>query len=69
MNAMCKTCPRYTPDFVPAAGESWYTAHRCPGSTCENYSGCVRKPWHPLAAVLGLVYNVEKETWENKAEK
>lgn len=63
MNSICTSCPRYNPEFVPAPGESWYAAHYCSGSD-DHFTGCVRKPYHPHAAVLDLVYNVDKEIWE-----
>ena len=69
MNAMCKDCPRYSPGAAPAPGESWYTMHRCPGCDSDTWTGCAKKPWHPLASVLGLVYDVEKETWTNKTQE
>ena len=64
MNKICQSCPRYDASYVFAPGESWYTSHRCPGSACETFTGCVRRPWNPLAPVLGLAYNVDTEQWE-----
>lgn len=68
MNALCKDCPRYTPGYTYADGEMWHTSHRCPGTACESYTGCVRRPWHPLAPVLNLVYNVDAEQWETEVK-
>ena len=64
MNNICKDCPRYTAGYKYASGETRYTSHRCPGNACNNYTGCIRKPWHPLRSVLGLSYNIESEKWE-----
>lgn len=64
MNNICKDCPRYTPGYTYADGETWYTSHRCPGSAPDACTGCVRRPWHPLRSVLELAYNVDKEQWE-----
>ena len=66
MNSICKDCPRYTPGYTYADGETWYTSHRCPGNSCGDYTGCSRKPWHPIRSVLGLAYNVDAERWEGK---
>lgn len=68
MNAMCLSCPRYKPGTVPARGESWYTMDRCPGTDNESYTGCIKKPWHPLASVLDLVYDLQTNTWKKKGE-
>lgn len=68
MNNICKDCPRYTPGYTYADGETWHTSHRCPGTACESYTGCVRRPWHPLAPVLNLVYNVDAEQWETEVK-
>ena len=64
MNNICKDCPRYVPGYTYVDGEDWYTSHRCPGSACESYTGCARRPWHPLRTVLGLAYNINTEKWE-----
>lgn len=66
MNNICKDCPRYTPGYKYADGETWYTSHRCPGAASDACTGCVRRPWNPLRSVLGLVYNIESEKWEAK---
>ena len=68
MNSMCKNCPRYSAGFVPAESETAYTAHYCAGCVSEVYTGCIRKPYHPLANVLNLTYNVNTESWEDKSK-
>jgi len=65
MNNMCKTCPRFSAGYIPAEGETFYTAHYCAGCDNDAYTGCIRRPWHPLASVLNLVYNVNTEQWED----
>lgn len=62
-NEMCRSCPRYTPGYTYSDSESEYTAHRCPGTACPVWTGCVRKPYNPLARVLGLTYDVDAEQW------
>ena len=64
MNSMCLNCPRYVAGYDYKQDESLYNAHYCPGTSNEVYTGCIRKPYNPMAREFGLVYNVIAEKWE-----
>lgn len=66
MNNMCLSCPRYMPGYIYPENVSPYDSHRCPGTTNTTYTGCIRRPYNPLASVLDLVYNVDTEAWERR---
>lgn len=64
MNNICIDCPRYNPEKAAQEDGDWYLAHYCAGCNNPVYTGCVRRPYNPLARVLNLVYNVDLERWE-----
>lgn len=67
MNKMCVDCPRLDPSAAIPADSNWYDSPYCHGSESEAYTGCIRKPFHPGARLLGLVYDIDSDLWLPKA--
>ena len=66
MNQICLNCPRYNPEKAKQEGKPWFCAHYCAGEENPRFTGCVRKPFNPLADTLKQAFIPDIEQWVDK---